>query len=115
MLRLPARAKKHNSPQEVGLPVLNMPVGVPQGPAVNAGDLGTDQTGHVPPFLSLRESADWLCVSISTLKRLIANRELATLRVGARQKIPASTLAAYVARDILLPSQVVDTVGSEQD
>jgi excisionase family DNA binding protein len=95
--------------------VLVTPVVDPPESTLSAGDLGTDLTGHVPPFLSLRESADWLCVSLSTLKRLIANRELSTIRVGARQKIPASTLAAYVARDILLPSQVVDTVGSEQD
>ena len=39
-----------------------------------------------PPFLSLRDSADWLCISISTLKRLIANGELSTIKVGARRK-----------------------------
>ena len=98
MLRLPARPKKRNGPEEAGLPVLITPVGVPQGPAVNAGDRGIDQPGHVPPFLSLRQAADWLCVSISTLKRLIANGELSTIKVGARRKIPANHLAAYVAR-----------------
>jgi excisionase family DNA binding protein len=68
-----------------------------------------------PPFLSLREGADWLCVSISTLKRLIIKGDISTIRVGARQKIPAGHLAAYVARDILLPSQVIDTVEPEQE
>jgi excisionase family DNA binding protein len=68
-----------------------------------------------PPFLSLREAADWLCVSISTLKRLIANGALSTIRVGARRKIPASALEAYVARDILLPSQVSDILQSKED
>jgi excisionase family DNA binding protein len=74
-----------------------------------------DEQKPAPPFLSLRESADWLCVSISTLKRLIAKGELSTIRVGARRKIPASHLAAYVSRDILLPSQVLDILRSEQD
>jgi len=67
-----------------------------------------------PPFLSLTESADWLCVSVSTLKRLIAKGCLTTIRVGARQKIPASHLEAYVAKDILLPSQVTDPVQSDE-
>ena len=60
---------------------------------------------HTPPFLSLREAADWLCVSLSTLKRLIAKGELSTVRVGARQKIFANQLSAYIAKDVLLPSQ----------
>ena len=67
-----------------------------------------------PPFLSLPEAADWLCVSVSTLKRLIAKGDLTTIRVGARQKIPASHLEAYVAKDILLPSQVVDPAQSDE-
>src|SRR4051812_8709771 len=58
-----------------------------------------------PPFLSLTEAADWLCVSVSTLKRLLAKGELTTIRVGARQKVPASHLEVYVGKDILLPSQ----------
>jgi excisionase family DNA binding protein len=68
----------------------------------------SDEQKPAPPFLSLLEAADWLCVSISTLKRLIAKGDLATIRVGARRKIPASHLAAYVSRGILLPSQVLD-------
>jgi excisionase family DNA binding protein len=70
---------------------------------------GDAATQPEPPFLSLREAAEWLCISQSTLKRLIANGTLGTLRVGSRRKILASTLAAYVARDILLPDQVQDT------
>jgi excisionase family DNA binding protein len=69
--------------------------------ALEAGLPGT-------PFLSLREAADWLCVSLSTLKRTIAKGDLATVQVGKRRKLPASYLAAYVAKDILLPDQVVD-------
>ena len=57
-----------------------------------------------PPLLSLRDAADWLCVSLPTLKRMIANTELRAVRVGARRKAPASYLSAYVTRDILLPS-----------
>jgi excisionase family DNA binding protein len=69
------------------------------------GHLDPQKDQHTPPFLSLREAADWLCVSLSTLKRLIAKGELSTVRIGARQKIPASHLAAYIAKDVLLPSQ----------
>jgi excisionase family DNA binding protein len=65
-----------------------------------------DDRSASPPFLSLREAAEWLCVSVSTIKRLIANSELPTVRIGKRQKISASTLAAYVSRDVLLPEQV---------
>jgi excisionase family DNA binding protein len=61
-----------------------------------------------PPFLSLRQTADWLCVSLSTVKRLIAKGELTSVRVGARRKIPSSQLTAYVAKDILLPDQIKD-------
>lgn len=61
-----------------------------------------------PPFLSLREAADWLDVSLSTLNRMIAKGDLATVRVGKRRKVPASYLAAYVAKDILLPEQAIE-------
>ena len=59
-----------------------------------------------PPFLSLREAADWLCVSLSTVKRLLAKGELISVRIGARQKIPSSELTVYVSKDILLPAQI---------
>jgi excisionase family DNA binding protein len=84
------------------------------GPATNHPDQSGGEQKPAPPFLSLREAADWLCVSISTLKRLIAKGDLVTIRVGARRKISASHLAAYVSRDILLPSQVLDLLQSEQ-
>ena len=88
-----------------------------QEPSLPPPAPSTDQEGPqlpAPPFLSLTESADWLCVSVSTLKRLIAKGYLTTIRVGARQKIPASHLEAYVAKDILLPSQVTDPVQSDE-
>jgi excisionase family DNA binding protein len=56
-----------------------------------------------PPFLSLQDAADWLGISLSTIKRLIANGDIATLRVGERQRIPAAYLERYVMRDILVP------------
>ena len=59
-----------------------------------------------PPFLSLREAADWLCVSLSTVKRLLAKGELTSVRIGARQKIPSSELTVYITKDILLPDQI---------
>ena len=72
------------------------------------GSSEADPESAAPPFLSLKEAADWLCVSMSTLKRLISRGEISTLRVGARRKIPANYLAAYIAKDILTPEQVVD-------
>jgi excisionase family DNA binding protein len=60
-----------------------------------------------PPFLSLREAAGWLCVSLPTLKRTIAKDDLRTVRVGKHRKVPASYLAANVVKDILLPDQAV--------
>jgi excisionase family DNA binding protein len=100
--------------QDTALPAADKPVLDASEPTTSHHD-GLDDELPAPPFVSLRESADWLCVSISTLKRLVANGELSTIRVGARQKIPANHLAAYIARDILLPSQIIDTVGPEQD
>ncbi len=67
-----------------------------------------------PPFLSLPEAAEWLCVSRSTIKRLIAQGDLAAVRVGARRKIPASSLSAYVKKDILIPSEVMETISPDQ-
>jgi excisionase family DNA binding protein len=82
----------------------------------NDADAQDDETSPAPPFLSLKEAADWLCVSLSTLKRLIAKGEISSIRIGARQKVPASHLAAYVARDIMLPSEVVvDTTPSDHE
>jgi excisionase family DNA binding protein len=57
----------------------------------------------------MREAADWLCVSRSTLKRMIAQGLLPTIRIGRRRKIPANALSAYVARDLTFPDEVVDT------
>jgi excisionase family DNA binding protein len=75
--------------------------------AAEAGDdAATTEVPPAPPFLSLREAADWLCVSPSTLKRMVVKGELPTVRVGKRRKIPAGDLAAYVAKGILLPENV---------
>ena len=73
-------------------------------PCSTATDVtATDVEVPAPPFLSLGDAADWLCVSLSTLKRLVARGELGTVLVGKRRRIPASLLAAYIAKDILLP------------
>jgi excisionase family DNA binding protein len=85
----------------------------PDAPTVGAATCAGANTAAVdneppaPPFLSLREAAGWLCVSLSTLKRTIAKGDLSTVCVGKRRKVPASYLAAYVAKDILLPEQVI--------
>jgi excisionase family DNA binding protein len=58
-----------------------------------------------PPFLSFREAAEWLCVSLSTLKRMVTKGNFDTVQVGKRRKIPANYLAAYVGRDLLIPKE----------
>jgi len=68
--------------------------------------------GPTPPLLSLKEAADWLSVSLSTLNRMIARGDLTAIRVGARRKVPASYLEAYLAKDIITPNQVIDIVQS---
>jgi excisionase family DNA binding protein len=82
------------------------------GPAIPApaGPNPAARSAEPPgsPFLSLREAADWLCVSLPTLKRIIAKGDLGTVRVGKHRKVPTSYLATYVAKDILLPDQVDD-------
>ena len=75
---------------------------------VGATNAAVDSEPPAPPFLSLREAAEWLCVSLPTLKRTIAKGDLNTIRVGKRRKVPANYLAAYVAKGILLPEQVID-------
>ena len=115
MLRLPARSKKRNGPQESGLPASVTPVVDPPEPAADASDLNPDQIGPTPPFLSLREAADWLCVSSSTLKRMITQGLLPTIRIGRRRKIPANALSAYVTKDLTFPDEVVDTTENVED
>ena len=78
--------------------------------SVALGPPGTPQ----PPFLSLPEAAEWLCVSKSTVKRLIAKGDLVALRVGARRKIPASCLSAYVKRDILILGDAAEPSSPDQ-
>jgi excisionase family DNA binding protein len=79
-----------------------------------AAESAATRPAPAPPFLSLLASAEWLCVSIATLKRLVAEGVLITVRVGARRKIPASHLEAYVAKNILLPDQVLSSHTLEQ-
>ena len=69
-------------------------------------DTGEVRPLTASPFLSLREAAEWLCVSRSTLKRMIGRGELTTVLVGKRHKVPADCLSTYVTRDILLPEAV---------
>jgi excisionase family DNA binding protein len=71
-------------------------------------DVTTTEVPPEPPFLSIGESAQWLCVSPSTVKRLIAKGELSVIHVGKRRKVPANYLAAYVARDLFIPDESID-------
>ncbi len=72
-----------------------------------------DDAPLAPPFLSLREAAEWLCVSISSVKRLIAKGELIAVRIGARRKIPGCSLEAYVTRDILIPNTDLQPIDND--
>jgi excisionase family DNA binding protein len=51
-------------------------------------------------------------VSLSTLKRMVARGELLAIRVGKHRKIPASSLAAYVGKDLLIPEENTETTTS---
>ena len=53
-----------------------------------------------PPFLSLKEAAVFLSVSLSTLNRLLVRGQLVAIRIGARRKIPAESLSVYLSQNI---------------
>ena len=112
-IRLPPVART-SDPELRSQPVDEAPF--PASPVAPAPLCESDASGTeaslAPPFLSLGDAAEWLCVSRSTLKRMITKGEMSTVRVGKRRKIPAGALSAYVARDILLPDQVAD-IGQE--
>ena len=59
------------------------------------------------PFLSIAEAAHWLGVSVSTVKRLIRRGELTTVQIGARRKIPNTSLMSYVTRGVMFPDVAV--------
>ena len=65
-----------------------------------------------PPFLSLKDAAEWLGVSMSTLTRMLRRGTLQAIRIGARRRLPANYLSAYLARDIITPNQIIDIVQS---
>ena len=69
-------------------------------------DAPTPERTPGPPFLSLQEAADWLCVSMSTVKRLLNSGQLHAVRIGRRRKIPTDCLTAYAMAGILLPNQI---------
>jgi excisionase family DNA binding protein len=105
LIRL-SRTKCHRDTAEITPVSPDVPTaGASTCPGANTA--AVDNEPPAPPILSLREAADWLCVSLPTLKRTIAKGDLNTIRVGKRRKVPASYLAAYVAKDILLPEQVI--------
>jgi excisionase family DNA binding protein len=108
-----SRTQRATGQGEIVPPVPNAPAQDACAPATHHPVEQAAELPPAPPFLSLREAADWLCVSLPTLKRMIGNGELRAVRVGARRKVPASYLSAYVARDILLPSEVADVVRSK--
>ena len=74
---------------------------------IQAGPAWTWPTSPGSPFLSIAEAAHWLGVSVSTVKRLIRRGELITVQIGARRKIPNTSLMSYVTRGVMFPEIVV--------
>jgi hypothetical protein len=68
-----------------------------------------------PPFCRCARHRTGSAFSPSTMKRTIAKGDLATVRVGKHSKVPASYLAAYAAKDVLLPDQVVSIPTALED
>ena len=95
--KLNHRARERAAPSIAEQGTLDSPQQAPS--AIDA------KTVFEPPYLSLREAAEWLCISLSTIKRMVARGTLSTVRIGERNKVPANVLEAYVARDVLIPSQ----------
>ena len=105
--RLNNRAQERATPSIAEQETLDSPQQAP--PAIDA------KTAFEPPYLSLREAAEWLCVSLSTIKRMVARGTLSTVRIGERNKVPANVLEAYVARDVLIPGQHQQDVDHTQN
>ena len=78
---------------------------VPEPPQHATGSEDFMTTG---PFLSISEAAAWLCVSVSTVKRMLTRGDIQAVRVGKRRKVPAETLAAHVSKNILIPEHDKD-------
>ena len=125
---MPIRLRRASLPPTLAEALLRTPDAQadPRDPAPKASSADTVAAARVdpdsvpeaetlqPPFLSLPEAAEWLCVSKSTVKRLIAKGDLVALRVGARRKIPASCLSAYVKRDILILGDAAEPSSPDQ-
>ena len=71
--------------------------------SVRQGPAGTWPALPGSPFLNIAEAAHWLGVSVSTVKRLIRRGELVTVQIGARRKIPNTSLMSYVTRGVMFP------------
>jgi excisionase family DNA binding protein len=72
-------------------------------PASTEPDADDGKQAAAGPFLSIREAAAWLCVSTSTVKRMLAGGDLQAVRIGKRRKLSADTLTAHVTKNILIP------------
>lgn len=59
----------------------------------------------LPTCLSLVEAAKHLGVSLSTMKRMVASREIQTATIGKRSMVPMSELTRVSTPDPLKPAQ----------
>jgi len=76
----------------------NSPMDPPAGASMGVipqGCASTVTTFAMPPFFSLGAAAEWLGVSLSTVKRMVGRGDFATVRIGDRRKIPLSELRDY--------------------
>lgn len=49
-------------------------------------------------YLTIQQAADYLKVSVSTIRRLISSKEIIITRVGRLVRIPKTELDRYLAR-----------------
>ena len=75
-------------------------LGALSGP-IRSDDFGMAPIKIAPPFLALGAAAEWLDVSLSTLKRMVSRGDLATVRIGERRKIPLATLNNYALAKLI--------------
>lgn len=64
------------------------------------------RSGRVGQYLTLREAADRLAVSVKTIRRLIDRGELPAVRIGGSLRIEEAGLLAYLDRNRVRPMRV---------
>lgn len=66
-------------------------------PCAGVGSIEETMSNYEEGLCSINAAAEFLSVTVSTVRRLIASGELATVRIGGRRLIARDTLNAFVA------------------